>query len=194
MDAKPTSHGIEGLITRLHGEGVKSGRREGDRIVKEARSQAAQIVADARTEAAQLREEARRAAAAELEAARHALILAHRDTLLALKEELCFRIAGRLRRLIAQQMHDPDVLKRVLFSAIGDDKVADQRDLDRLLAMAAASILDDGSGFASEGGAVRIHLSGNDVAVDLSDASLAELLGAHLLPRFLAHLNGAGGD
>lgn len=194
MDAKPTSHGIEGLITRLHGEGVETGRREGDRILNEARSEAAQILANARAEAARLREEARNAAAAELQAARHALTLAHRDTLLALKEELCFRIAGRLRRLVEQETRDPEVLKRVLFSAIGDDKVADQRDLDRLLAKAAGAMLSDGSGCALEGGAVRIHLSGNEVAVDLSDASLTELLGAHLLPRFLAHLNGAGGD
>jgi V/A-type H+-transporting ATPase subunit E len=194
MDAKPTSHGIEGLITRLHGEGVESGRREGERVLNAARAEAAKIIASARSEALRSREEARAAAAAEREAVSHALTLAHRDTLLALKEELCVHVAGRLRRLIAQEVRDPELLRRMLLSVIGDDKLPKPHDLDRLLANTAGSALNDGTGFELAGGWVRIHLSGNEVVVDLSDASLTELLSEHLLPRFLARLNGVASD
>jgi V/A-type H+-transporting ATPase subunit E len=193
MDQKPTSHGIEELIARLHGEGVESGRREADRILDEARAAAKEIVARARAEADALKEEARGAAAAEREAARHALVLAHRDAVLTLKEDLCIHLAGRLRRLVAREVADPEVLRRALLAALGKGENVHDQDLDRVLAEATKSLLTDGDGFRFPVGGVCIRLRGEDVGVDVSDEALAELLATHLMPRFLARLNGAAG-
>jgi V/A-type H+-transporting ATPase subunit E len=193
MDAKLTSHGIEDLIARLHGDGVEAGRREATRILQEAQMQAAAILARARSEADQLKETARASAATEQEAARHALRLAFRDTVLALKEELCVHLAGRLRRMVAGIVCDPLLLRQVVVAAAGQQNAVDPEDVDRLLAGAGAAMLREGVGLGAAAG-VRIVLSGQDVVIEVSDETLAALLAERLAPRFLARLDGAAHD
>lgn len=192
MDEKPTSHGIEALIARLHGEGVESGRREAERLVAQARAAAAEILARAHAEADALRAQARAAAEAEREAVVHAFDLAKRDALLALKDELCVQLAGRLRRLVAREIADPDLLRQTVLAAVGSDALPG--DAERLLGEATRSLFEEGAGPDAARGGVRFRLADGDVVVEVTDATLAQLLAEHLMPRFRARLDGSHAD
>lgn len=191
MDDRPTSHGIEALIARLHGEGVDAGRREAERLLGEARAAAADLLASARAEAEALRAAARAAADAEREGVDHALELARRDALLALKEELCVQLAGRLRRLVREAIADPALLRRLLLAVVGAEHAPTPAELDALLAEAAGLLLREGASVAAPAGGLRLRLEGDDVIVDVSDATLGALVASHLIPRFRARLDGA---
>lgn len=188
MDSQATSHGIDTLIARLHGEGVDAGRREAERILAEARASAEQLLSQARAAAQACQAEARAAASAQAEAAGHALELARRDALLILKDELCVQLAGRLTRLVAQAGRDETLLRRVLSAALDGIDDAALADVDRLLANTLESLLAEGINSRS---GLHLSLQGQEVHIDLSDQALGELLGAQLLPRFRARLDGA---
>jgi len=191
MDTKPTSHGIDTLIARLHGDGVESGRREAERLVAEGRAAAAEILTRAHAEADALRAEARTAAEAERQAVVHAFELAKRDALLALKDELCVQLAGRLRRMVAGEIADPDLLRQTVLAAVGDGALPG--DADRLLGEAARSLFGDGAG-SDAGGGVRFRLAEGDVVVEVTDETLGQLLAEHLMPRVRARLDGTHAD
>lgn len=194
MDDRATSHGIEGLIARLHGDGVEAGRREASRVLEEAQSTAREMVTRAQAEAEALKVEARAAVAAEREAARHAFALARRDALLALKEELCVHLAGRLQRLIAGANADSQAFQRLLMAAVGGEENVVDVDVDEVLTGVTADMLAQGVDLGAARGRVRVRLNGQHVVVDVSDAALVELLSAHLMPRFLSRLHASASE
>ncbi|MDJ0940263.1 MAG: hypothetical protein QNJ00_10920 [Woeseiaceae bacterium] len=128
-DREAVAYGVEELIDRLRDEGVSRGREEAERIVADAESRARWLVSQAQDESTELVDKARAEAKALTRSAEDALQVAARDMLLSLRERLSHRFAGEVRRLVRDQMREPDMLRRLILAVaarqgelLGEDK------------------------------------------------------------------------
>lgn len=124
-ETEPATSGVQALIDRLRDQGVEAGRREADRLTTEARHEAHRIIEEARAEAERLRSSARKDAQAEQIAAREAMKLAARDAVLGVRNELGTRFAGHVRRLIGDELSDPEFVRRLILDVV--DRVVPER-------------------------------------------------------------------
>lgn len=209
------SAGVQDFIARIRMEGALAGRAEAERVVAEASAQAEALLAQARCEAEELRARADQEAQRLREAGEAAVRLAFRDAVLRLKEELGQAFATRLRRLVAQELEGPELLRGLVLAVAGrvggelapgeleqvlvtpapaarDDAGGEQ--LEGLVRGIAAGMLREGvtlaRGAPGQGPGLRLRLAGEDAEVDLTDEAVARLLEARLLPRFQALLEG----
>ncbi|MEM8955746.1 MAG: hypothetical protein AAGD22_16450 [Verrucomicrobiota bacterium] len=111
--------GVQNLIDRIRGEGVKAGEEEAERILREAESKAATIVAEAKSEAAQSLSDARSKIDSEKNAAEESLKLAARDTIKELGENVREAFNRQLRRLISAELEDRNFLREVILALAG---------------------------------------------------------------------------
>lgn len=206
--------GVRELIRRLEEEGVGAGREQAARLLADADARAARIIADAEREAARLSESARLEAAAQSEAAREALRLAYRDTLHVLKEELGEVFAQRLRRYVGESLRDPELLARLLEHTVRqldttvEVRLADgvatrtlqaslpESEVEQATADIVRELLADGLALGATRTSLRglhVRLAGEDIELDLDEATLARLLQSFLAPRFRSALDGLPG-
>ena len=210
---KKVSSGVDELIARLRAEGVEAGDAEQKRLVEEGRAEAARLVSEARAEAKRLIEEAEAQIEAERRAGEEALRLASRDTLLEVASQLRKAFAGRQRHIVAGQLGDGEFLRQLILAVAvqtrehlpegvelklgvsgggaedGEEDVA----LHGLIGDIAEGLLKEGVEIELAAGSqsgILIRSEGKDVVVDLREEALAELLVAHLAPRFRAMLRG----
>ncbi|OAB55210.1 hypothetical protein AY600_02235 [Phormidium willei BDU 130791] len=118
-DPTSLSSGVDSLIAQLRQDGIDAGRAEAERILADARAQAKAIQDKAEAEARARVEQARREADSFRKAGEEALRTAMRDTVLDMKATLTQRFASDLKRLVSQQMHDPEVLRRMIVAVAG---------------------------------------------------------------------------
>lgn len=219
-DQRPEGEGVQDLIRRLQEEGSEAGREEARRLVEEARGEAQRIISDAREEADRIRREARDEAERERRAGDEALAQAYRDTVLCVKEALDDEFRHHLRKLIGRELADPETLRRIVVAVAGrsvpetlqdhemsielprqalsleDLKQAPGHGEDTLGTLArdvAAELLGEGLDVERACGdyiGLRIRFEGEDVAIDLTDEAVTEVLYRHLIPRFRAILEG----
>lgn len=202
---------LQGLLDRIHRDGLAKAESERDDILDRARKEAARIVSEAEAEAASIRSGAEADADREIKRAESSIRQAARDVVLSLREEL----DGRMRRLVrnsAAEALTPEVVAevlRALAGAVRDDpsKAACERlelmvapdQLEKLGRAVAAAVKDD---FQSEPqvfadrnikGGVKVSINGADAFFDCTDAGFTELLAGYLSPR-LAELIAGGGE
>ena len=125
---RPSSSGVDELIAKLREEGVAAGRAEAERIVADARAEAAQILDKASGEARSRLETARREADAYRAAGEEALKTAVRDTVLTMKADLMERFSTDVKRLVSQQIGDPDILQKMVLEIAG--RARDRADIE----------------------------------------------------------------
>ncbi|MGP1256575.1 MAG: hypothetical protein ACTS10_19300 [Kiloniellales bacterium] len=125
---RPSSSGVDELIAKLREEGVAAGRTEAERIVADARAEAAQILDKASGEARSRLETARREADAYRAAGEEALKTAVRDTVLSMKADLMERFSADVKRLVSQQIGDPDILQKMVLEIAG--RARDRADIE----------------------------------------------------------------
>ena len=127
--------GVEGLIERLRYEGVASGRREAERIVEEAQRRANDIIDKAELDADKIRQDAQRAVEHLKVSAKEALEVAARDTLITLKTQLTNRFAQEVKRLVSEQMHSEELLRRLILEVTGQaaERIGEEDQLEILL-------------------------------------------------------------
>jgi V/A-type H+-transporting ATPase subunit E len=118
QEGEPRTSGVQALIDRLRDQGVAAGQKEAARLTTEARHEAHRIIEDARAEAEQIRASARKDAEAEREAAREAMKLAARDAVLGVRNELGTRFAGHVRRMIGDELSDPEFVRRLILEVV----------------------------------------------------------------------------
>ncbi|WP_375593146.1 hypothetical protein ABWI00_13900 [Algihabitans albus] len=125
---RPSSSGVDELIAKLREEGVAAGRAEAERIVADARAEAAQILDKASGEARSRLETARREADAYRAAGEEALKTAVRDTVLTMKADLMERFSTDVKRLVSQQIGDPEILQKMVLEIAG--RARDRADIE----------------------------------------------------------------
>ena len=115
-DAQPVaaSSGVEQLIARLRDQGVKAGRSEADAIIEQAMTQAETLLDEAKRKADRIVEDARTEAERLEAAGKEALRIATRDTILRFQQELMDYFNERVRRLVSEQLADPEILGRLI--------------------------------------------------------------------------------
>jgi V/A-type H+-transporting ATPase subunit E len=217
QDEVPTAaQGVQELIERIRGEGVKTGREEAERILREARGQAASLRASAEAEAREMVERARAQIAREQAAGVEALKNAARDAALTLRGNVRASFERYVQRLVSTDMQDAAFVRSLVLVLAGEAAaryIADQ-DAEILVSSALAGAADAASPSAAvrekirsavlgaagamlrEGlellpaddvaSGARVRLVGQDLEIDLTDKAVTRLLLKHLLPRYRA--------
>jgi V/A-type H+-transporting ATPase subunit E len=214
--------GVEALIARLRAEGVEAARQEAEAMRQSARAEAHAILEEARNEAQGVRAQARAEAQALRRAGEDGLRAAARDVILRLRQEILDRFSDDVRRLVADAMTDPELLRAMILevaagardaaglsrgepvsgvlagAAAFEDLRQDVEGLrsapaTRLMLASVGHVLSEGVTIGAlpgrEGGLVlRLREGGLEIA--LTDAAVADILIAHLSPRFRALFEG----
>ncbi|MCO6457280.1 MAG: hypothetical protein J5I93_18435 [Pirellulaceae bacterium] len=205
--------GVQELIDRLSREGVAEGERRADELLEAARREAHALLAAARRQADELLAEAQREADQYRQAAEQALQLAARDMVRELEARISNNFRNRLRRLVAHELQDPDVLKQLLREVaaraapeqdqplelllspdiITDAQVRQQLDSGQedaltryvrgLIGDSIREGLQVGIGGDEQSG-IRLRVVDQDIEVDLTPETISHVIGQHLLPRF----------
>lgn len=116
---EPVSSGVDALIARLREEGVSAGRAEAGRVLDEARSEAKRLVDKAEAQARDRLESAKKEADAYRAAGEEALRTAMRDAVLDMKATLMQRMSTDVKRLVSQQLHEPEILEKMILEVAG---------------------------------------------------------------------------
>lgn len=214
------SSGVEALIEQLRDQGVQRGREEADRLLNAAQLKATQLLDAARHDADVLRQNAKKEAEQTRKAGEDALKMAARDLLLTLKETMALSFADQVERLVEQQMDNQEFMRRLILELVGkvrdqsqlahhqvevllpDEFIGldelrrnaheyRQGQLSQFVQSMSADLLREGVSIDTHTGrGLRIRLVGKEVEIDLTEASIAEVLLKHLQPRFRALLEG----
>ncbi|MFD2230165.1 hypothetical protein [Alkalimarinus sediminis] len=221
LDTKQSSSGVQELIDQIREKGVNAGKEAGTRIVEDAEQRAEWIIKQAKEEAEAIRKEAEQQASFVKDAGKDALGLAFRDIKLKLKDELSMQFSEQLRKLVAQELQDPNTLKFLLVSAVSktnipdeavtimlpdivkgvnelreDPKLLEQGQLVELVSDTAKKMLSKGVQIRFDkniNSGLTFLLKEGEVSVEMTDDSLSEMLLQHLQPRFRAILEGVVG-
>lgn len=209
------SVGVQDFITRIRTEGAIAGRAEAERVLAEARAQAEELLGAAQREAEATRAHAKQEAEGLQRTGEAAVQLAYRDAVLRLKEELGHAFAARLRGLVAEELDDRGLIRRLILAVGGQvGRELEDRELERILvtpipAVPEASAGDEvaelvvgiadgmlregvtlAAGASEQAPGILLRLAGGDAEIDLTDAAVGRLLLDRILPRFQAMLEG----
>lgn len=217
-EGQETSKGIQDLIDRIREKGVNAGREESSRLINDAEHRAEWVLRQAEEQAAEILQKAEQDAEFIRTSGRESLELAFRDIKMKLRDQLSQQFSRQLGKLIVTELQDPETLKQLLISAAGKSKVPDEqarislpeeaaglqqlRDdpalmqggpLVEMVSEVARELFTQGVEVSADGrmkAGMQIALRGEQVIVDLTERTLADLLLAHLQPRFRAILEG----
>lgn len=206
--------GVQALIDRLKDQGVAAGKQEGERIIADAEKRAEWLLKQAKEEAEKTIAAAKKEANFIEQSGRDALAMAVRDSQLFLNNHLIGAFAAQINKLVSKAMQQDDILQQMILEIAHQARPADKA-VKILLgesATSAAPLSNDASealiAFVShhakelfEQGvevkvgnnpkaAMRIVLKDENAEVELSDATVSELILQHVQPRFRTLLEG----
>lgn len=210
--------GVQQLIDRLSDEGVAEGQRQAEKIVEEAQKKADDMLDAARQESNEIVKQAREEAATFQAAGEEALQLAARDAIRDFGARIHGGLRNRLQELVHHELQQPDLIKRMILEITGQagKSLTDER-VELLLPREILSE-DEARKFAESGesdeltkfvegligqrlregmsmrlgkqnqSGIAVRVVDQNVELDLTDETITELLGRHMLPRFRAVL------
>jgi V/A-type H+-transporting ATPase subunit E len=188
---------LQELLDKIKEDGVKEAERKAARIIKEAEDKAAALVAQARTEAEKTAGEADAKAAQTAARGEEALKQAGRDLLLKMRERIARLFDDLLRRELRSAL-DGNLLPELADKAVaafqasggkGQELQVSAKDAERLekhLRAALGAELAKGiviTPLDSVDAGFRVGEKDGTVFHDITDAGLAEILGAFVNPR-----------
>jgi V/A-type H+-transporting ATPase subunit E len=214
-DAVPgAAQGVQELIERIRGEGVRAAREEAERVLREAREQAASLRASVEAEARETVERARAQIAREQAAGVEALKNAARDAALELRGNVRAGFERYVQRLVSTDMQDSAFVRSLVLVLAGETAARYVEDHDAVIFVSNAlaggadatppstairekirsAVLGAAGDMLREGlellpaddvaGGARVRLVGQDLEIDLTDTAVTRLLLKHLLPRY----------
>jgi len=222
MTEKQRSSGVQELIDRLREEGVEEGISQADQLVTDARRRATAMLDEARQQAAEILQHAREEADNLRTAAEDALLLAGRDAVLSLKEEIFKRFADHVRQLASHSLRDNQFMQRLILEIAGravpkdtkqpmelllpeevvgpgeiERQVKDAKEgsLSHFVLGLSSEMIREGVSFAAaedDTPGLTVKMTGEDVEIVFNEKAITEFLLRHLLPRFRAMMNGLG--
>ena len=198
------SEDVQGLLEKIHHDGIAKAEQEKDAIIAAAKKEAAQIVSDAKAEAEAFKRNAENEIAADREKANAAIRQAARDTVIALKADLLAKLNAVVHSCIGEAM-TPEVMKEIILkmaSSYGKDNadslevLLSKQDQDRaeafLKSQLAAELKADPTiklttDFNS---GLQISFRDDEVYFDFSDEALAEVICKFVGPKLAAVIKG----
>jgi len=197
---------IQGLLQKIHEEGLKKADAEKEKIVADAKAQADSILKKAREEADSIVKKAEEEASGSEARAKAAIKQAARDIILTLKDDLMKRLDKVLKGAVDQAM-TADLMGKILLEMVRNYKeknIGADPELDILLNAKDLAALEGAlkSSLAAElrknpvisagsdfGSGLKIGFKGSDVFFDFSDDALSEIISHYIGPRVAAMLN-----
>ena len=193
---------VQGLLDKIHQDGIAKAQQEKDAIIAAAKKEAAQIIADAKAKAEDLQKKAQAEAAAGQDKANAAIRQAARDTVIALKTDLLTKLKNVTRSCIAEAM-TPEVMKQIILTMAqayakdanaGDslEVLLPKKEQEQAEAFLKAQLLaelkaDPVIELTNEfNSGLQISFRDNDVYFDFSDDALAEVLCRFVGPKLTA--------
>lgn len=189
---------LQGLLEKIHSEGIQKADAEKDKIIANAQAQAKKIIADAEAHAASLIKAAKADAAASEKRAEATIKQAARDIVLALNAELLERLNAVVKASIGEAM-TPEFMGKIILEMVGKfepsmvdagiDVMLAAGDLKSLEEQLRASLtkslkqepeIFSGHDFSS---GLKLGFKGSDLFFDVSDEVLAEMICAYVGPR-----------
>ncbi len=197
---------VQGLLEKIHNDGIAKAQQEKEAIIAAAKKEAAQIVADAKAQAEELKKTARTEAKAGEEKANDAIRQAARDAVIALKADLLNKLNTVVHSCIGEAM-TPDVMKQIILTmaqSYGKDaNAADsvevllpKKEQDQAEAYLKAQLLAELKvkpviELTNEFNAgLQISFRDGEVYFDFSDDALAEVLCRFVGPKLTAVIKG----
>ncbi len=197
---------LQGLLDRIHNDGIRKAEGERDKILSEAKEEAERIVAKAKAEAEELMKQAQMTAESSRERAEKTIRQISRDILIALKKDLLDRL-NRLAKDCAGQAMTPRVMEELIVRmaqsclASGGNNISldiclSRKDAEQLTESLKAALLNDlkingmihvGTDFSA---GLKVGVTGSDVYLDFSDEALADVICEFAGPKLAAVLKG----
>ena len=197
---------VQGLLDRIHQDGIAKAQQEKDAIIAAARKEAAQIIADAKAQAEDLKKKAQSDAAADQDKANAAIRQAARDAVIALKADLLAKLNSVAHSCIGEAMTS-DVMKQIILTMAQsyakdanageslevllpkkDQEQAEAFLKTQLLAELKANPVIELTNEFNSG--LQISFRDSDVYFDFSDDALAEVLCRFVGPKLTAVIKG----
>ena len=196
---------VQGLLEKIHNDGIAKAQQEKEAIISEAKKEAARIVAEAKEQASELIAKADTDVKADQEKANAAIRQAARDAVIALKSDLLNKLNAAAHACIGEAM-TPEVMKQIILKmAESYGKAADGASLEILLpkkeqdqaeACLKAQLLAELKAEPSIrltndfNSGLQISFRDSDVYFDFSDDALAEILCRFVGPKLTAVIKG----
>lgn len=196
---------LQGLLERIHEEGVQKAESEKERLISDARKEAAKIVSDAKTEAENIKKQAEDDAKKSEERAKAAIQQAARDIILSLKEDLLKRLKTLVEKAIGEAM-TPERMGEILMTMVkeytsqspdaepGVEALLNKKDVEDMEKLFNGSLVKDlkekpeisiGHDFGS---GLKVGFKGNDIFFDFTDDAISELICSFIGPKLAAML------
>jgi len=197
---------VQGLLEKIHNDGIAKAQQEKEAIIAAARKEAAQIVADAKNQAEELIRKAQTEVLADEKKSNAAIRQAARDAVIALKADLLNKLNAVVHSCIGEAM-TPEVMKQIILTmaqSYGKDANAagslevllpkkEQEQAEaylkaQLLAeLKAKPVIELTNEFNS---GLQISFRDGEVYFDFSDDALAEVLCRFVGPKLTAVIKG----
>ena len=194
---------LQGLLEKIHDEGIKKADAEKAQIIADAREQAKQLIVDAENKAAELIGSAEKDAAVSEKRAAASIKQAARDIVLALNAELLERLNSVVKLSIESAM-TPEFMGKIIMAMVGKfepgivatgiDLMVSSADLQKMEELLKASLTSNlkqepelftGHDFSS---GLKLGFKDSDIFFDVSDEVLAEMICSYVGPRLGAVL------
>jgi len=201
MKSQASIENLEGLMRTIREEGIARAQKEADALLANAHQQAQALIARAQEQAEAIQKTARSDAEKEMAAGRQALRKAARDLVLELRASLLALLKSLLAESCREQLSGEQLehfLEAVAVAWVerqGESSLdlwLPEKETKRLLDTFVARLqekLKVGVDIRPHPGLkAGFHLAqkGDTLHFDFSDRALAEVLAAHLAPRFAA--------
>ena len=197
---------VQGLLDKIHQDGIAKAQQEKDAIIAAAKKEAAQIVAEAKAQAEILKKAAQTEAQTGQDKANAAIRQAARDAVIALKADLLAKLNAVVHSCIGDAM-TPEVMKQIILtmaqSYAKDANAGESLEVliskqeqeqtqaflkEQLLKeLKASPVIELTTDFNS---GLQISFRDSDVYFDFSDDALAEVICRFVGPKLTAVIKG----
>ena len=197
---------VQGLLDKIHNDGIAKAEQEKEAIIAAAKEEAARIVAEAKAQAEILKKAAQTEARTDQDKANAAIRQAARDAVIALKADLLAKLNAVVHSCIGEAM-TPEMMKQIILTmAQSYAKDADAGEsLEVLISkqqqaqaeaflkeqllkeLKAAPVIELTTDFNS---GLQISFRDSDVYFDFSDDALAEVICRFVGPKLTAVIKG----
>ncbi len=191
---------LQGLLDRIHQEGIKKADDEKNVIIQAAKKQAGEIISEARKEAELIRKKAEAEAVNNEARGKAAVAQAARDIILKLRQEFQSRLEDVIKDSVGTAM-TPEFMTNVLRQMVEGFKTQSPGAEPKLELLVAAKDLAEmekllRGGLAENfrqtphilagpdiGAGLKFNFSGNNFYFDFSDDAIADIICAYAGPR-----------
>jgi len=198
---------LQGLLERIHRDGIKKAETEKDAILATARDEAKKIIDDATKQAAELKKKAEEDAVASEARAKSAIQQAARDVILSLRSDLQLRLSNVVKACSGDAM-TPDFMGKIIqemaksykeksgAASVGVEVLVNKNDAAEIEKRVMGSLLKDLQekpeiSIAQDfGHGLKIGFKGSEVFLDFSDDAISEMICQYIGPKLSKLVSG----